>query len=218
MKKLFVAVAILLLFSVGVSAQVVTKGITGKGVKLGFDIAKINTDAADLDEFLDSRSGFIGGAYLTYAISPRFAVQPEILYVMKGAAKDLIIINATWATDYLEIPVLLKFDIMPQGPAHPNLFVGPALDILLSSKFDILDYSFDVSDGMKTMDFSLVFGGGVDYKHFTFDARYTLGLANTVDAAKINELTEAQPDDFYYLEGDPSIKNTNLSFMVGVRF
>jgi hypothetical protein len=218
MRRLIVAIGIVLLFTAGVSAQQETIGITGKGVKLGFDIAKINTDVTELDNFLDSRVGFIGGGYITYNLSREFAIQPEILYVNKGAAKDLILINATWAIDYLEVPVLLKFDIVPNGPAHPNLFVGPAMSILLSSKFHVLNYDFDVSDGMKTMDFGLVFGGGLDYKHVCFDVRYTLGLANTVDAAKVNKITEAVPDDFYYLEGDPSIKNTNISFMIGVRF
>jgi opacity protein-like surface antigen len=218
MKNLILVVGIILLLCVAANAQKPVPGVTGMGFKLGFDVAKINTDYNELDEFLDSRVGFIGGAYITYSLNRQFAIQPEILYVNKGAAKDLILINATWAIDYLEVPVLLKFDIVPNGPVHPNLFVGPAMSVLMSSKFHVLDYDFDVSDGMKTMDFGLVFGGGLDYKRFTFDVRYTLGLTNTVDAAKVNKITEAEPDDWYYLEGDPSIKNTNLSFMVGVRF
>ena len=44
MKRLIVAIGIMLLFAAGVSAQQGIPGITGKGVKLGFDIAKINTD------------------------------------------------------------------------------------------------------------------------------------------------------------------------------
>lgn len=217
MKNLILAAAIILLLCVAASAQQATTGITGKGFKLGFDIAKINTDYNELDEFLDSRVGFIGGAFLTYNLNRQFAVQPEILYVSKGASKDLIFVNAHWNINYLEIPVLLKYDLMPNGPAHPNLFIGPAMDVLLSSDLKVLDYKFDVADGMKTIDFGLAFGGGLDYKHFTFDVRYTLGLTNTVDAKKVNKVTEAESGDWYYLEGDPSIKNTNISFMVGVR-
>jgi hypothetical protein len=92
------------------------------------------------------------------------------------------------------------------------------MSVLLSSKMHALSYEYDVTDGMKTLDYSLVFGGGIDYKHFCFDVRYTLGLANIVDAAKVNEITGAESGDFYYLEGDPSIKNTNISFMFGIRF
>lgn len=218
MKNLILLVGVILLLCIAASAQQATTGVTGKGLKLGFGIAKINTDNKELDDFLDSRTGFSGGAYLTYSFSHQFAVQPEILYVSKGAAKDLFIFDAHWNIDYLEVPVLLKFNIAPDRPVRPNLFVGPAMSVLLSSSFHVINESYDVKDGMKSMDVGLVFGGGVDYRRVTFDLRYTLGLVNTVDAAKVNELTGAEPGDSYYLEGDPSVKNTNISFMVGVRF
>ena len=218
MKNVILIVGVILVLCVAASAQEAVSGVTGKGVKLGFDLASINTDYNELDELLDSRMGFIGGAYLTYNLNRQFAVQPEILYVSKGAEKDLFIVTPYWSIRYLEIPVLLKFDLVPQGPVHPNLFAGPAMSILLSSEVGVLDYSYDVADGMKTMDFGLVFGGGFDYKWFVFDARYTLGLANTVDADKFNDLTGEEPGDYFYLEGDPSVKNNNISFMVGVKF
>jgi len=218
MKNLIPLVGIILLLCVAANAQQATTGVTGKGFKLGFDIAKISTESKELNDFLDSRSGFIGGAYLTYSLNRQFAVQPEILYVSKGAEKDIFIFGAEWIIDYLEVPVLLKFNIAPEGRVRPNLFVGPAMSVLLSSKFHIINEEYDVKDGMKSMDVSLVFGGGVDYKRVIFDVRYTLGLVNTIDAAKVNALTGAEPGNRYYLEGDPSVKNTNLSFMVGVRF
>jgi len=218
MKNVILIVGVILVLCVAASAQEAVSGVTGKGVKLGFDLASINTDYNELDELLDSRMGFIGGAYLTYNLNRQFAVQPEILYVSKGAEKDLFIVTPYWSIRYLEIPVLLKFDLVPQGPVHPNLFAGPAMSILLSSEVGVLDLSYDVADGMKSVDFGLVFGGGFDYKWFVFDARYTLGLANTVDADKFNDLTGEEPGDYFYLEGDPSVKNNNISFMVGVKF
>jgi hypothetical protein len=218
MKNMILVLGIILLLGVAASAQTAAVGVTGKGLKLGFDVAKINTDYNELNDFLDSRVGFIGGAFLTYSLNRQFAVQPEILYAAKGAEKGLFIFTFYWEIDYLEIPVLLKYDLVPDGSVHPNLFAGPALDILLSSKIGALDESIDVADGMKAMDIGLVFGGGIDYKHFVFDARYTFGMVNTVDADKVNKLTGAESDDFYYLEGDPTVKNMNLSFMIGVRF
>lgn len=224
MKRLVLAVGIFLFLCVAANAQKPIPGVTGMGFKLGFGIADINTDDDTLDEFLDSHVGFSGGAYLTYNLNRQFAIQPELLLVVKGTEKDLFLAWAKWVSTYLEVPVLLKFDAMPDGPVHPNLFAGPALGVLLSSSFEakesIFDNSIDVdvTDGMKTADFSLVFGAGLDYKHITIDARYTLGLTNTIDAKKVNQLTGAGEDDWYYLEGDPSVKNTNISFMIGVRF
>ena len=218
MKNLVLLVGMILLLCVAVSAQQATVGVTGKGLKLGFDIANISTEYQELNDFLDSRTGFTGGVFLTYRLNRQFAVQPEILYVTKGAAKDLFFFNAHLNLDYLEIPVLLKFDFMPDGKTHPNLFAGPALDVLLASKFHIINETYDIKEYTTSTDFSLVFGGGVDYKRVTFDIRYTLGLTSIVDAAdKINEATGAEPGDSYYLEGDPTVKNTNISFMVGVK-
>lgn len=218
MKNLFLLLGITLLLCVAANAQEKTVGVTGKGVKLGFDAARIHTAYQELNDILDSRIGFIGGAFLTYDLNRQFALQPEILYVSKGSEKSLFIFTAYWDIDYLEIPVLLKFDLDPEGSIHPLLFAGPALDILLNSEIGALGESIDVSDGMKSIDFSIALGGGVDYKHFVFDVRYTLGLANTIDAAKVNRITGFQPGDDFYLEGDPEVKNRNLSFMFGVKF
>jgi len=225
MKNLILLVGMILVLCVTASAQQAgatpqtTVGVTGKGLKLGFGIANISTEYAELNDFLDSRVGFSGGAFLTYALSRQFAVQPEILYVSKGASKDFFFFNAHWNLDYLEIPVLLKFNLMPEGKLQPSLYAGPALDVLMASKFHIIDETYDIKDYTKSMDFGLVFGAGLDYKHITFDVRYALGLTNVVDAAeKINEATGAVPGDSYYLEGDPTVKNTDLSFMIGARF
>jgi hypothetical protein len=218
MKKLLLAVGIVLFLCVAANAQKPIPGVTGMGFKLGLAITSINTDYDELDAFLDSRDAFMGGAYLTYSFSPQLAIQPEIYYVSKGAAKDFFLFDAHWSIDYLEVPVLLKFDIMPQGPAHPNLFAGPALGVMIGSEIGALDESIDVADGMKTIDYSLVFGGGVDYKRFVLDIRYTLGLANVIDAAKVNEITGEEPGDYFYLEGDPSVKNNTIAILIGVKF
>jgi len=218
MRDLIWTVAIVLLIGVAVSAQEKTPGITGKGLKLGLGFANISTDYQELNDFLDSRSGASCGAFVTYSFNRRWAVQPELLYVSKGAQKDLFFVSAEWKINYLEVPVLAKFNIVPDAQLQPSLYAGPALSILLGSKFRISDTEYDVADGMKTMDLGFVFGGGLDYRHVTFDIRYTLGLLNTVDAARINSLTEAQPGDSYYLEGNPSIKNRSLSFMIGAKF
>jgi opacity protein-like surface antigen len=217
MKNLGLLAGMILLLCVAASAQQPVAGVKAVGVKLGFDVAKINTAYQELDEFLDTRAGFIGGGFLTYGFNRHFALQPEILYVNKGAQKGLFLFTAYWEIDYLEFPILLKYDLDPGGSVHPYLFAGPALGILLNSKIGALDYTYDVTDAMKPVDFSIAFGGAVDYKRVSLDLRYTVGLANTVDAAKVNKMTEATPDKWWYLEGDPSIKNTNFSFMLGIR-
>jgi hypothetical protein len=218
MKKLHFLTGVVLLLCIVANVQQANAKIIDKGIKLGLSVARINTEYEELDDFLDSRFGFIGGAYMTFGLNRQFALQPEILYVTKGAEKDLFIISPEWSIDYLEFPILAKFNILPERRFRPNLFAGPAISFMLASEARAGNYSYDVAEGMKTIDFSLIFGGGFDYRRLVFDVRYTLGLANTVDAAKVNEITESEPGDYFYIEGDPTIKNSNLSFMIGFRF
>ncbi len=219
MKNLVLTMGVVLFLCGAAGAQETAGGITGQGFKLGIGIANISTDYEELNEFLDSRVGFSGGVFLTYAIDRQFSIQPEILYVSKGAAKDFFFFDAHWNLDYLEIPVLLKLDLAPEDKVHPSLFAGPALDILMASKFHVLNEEYDIKDFTKSMDVSLIFGAGLDYKRVTFDIRYSLGLSGVVDVGQgINEATGAEEGDAYYLDGTPSVKNTDIQFMAGVRF
>lgn len=222
MKKTILLGGIILLLYVSVSAQKPEVGITGYGVKLGLGFAGINTDYDELDDFLDSKTGFSGGAFLTYSLNRQFAIQPELLYVMKGAEKGAFLFSAEWSMNYLEVPVLLKFDMAPAGPIHPNLFVGPSVALLMSSEISAFGYSADVADYVKSMDFGFVLGAGLDYKRFTLDARYTMGLGGVLDVADAldawNEYVEADPGDALYFDEEPSVKNTNFSVMVGFKF
>ncbi|MGZ5439328.1 MAG: porin family protein, partial [Candidatus Aminicenantales bacterium] len=78
--------------------------------------------------------------------------------------------------DYLEIPILLKVRI-PTGDVHPFVFAGPAIGFNLKAAFqDITGSSSDVA-GMNKVDYSAVFGGGLQLgRSIHIDARYTLGL------------------------------------------
>jgi hypothetical protein len=141
---------------------------------------------------------------------------------MKGAEKGTFLFSAEWSMNYLEVPVLLKFDMVPTGPLHPNLFVGPAVALLMSSEISAFGYSADVADYVKSMDFGFVLGAGLDYKRLTLDVRYTMGLGGVLDVADAldawNEYVEADPGDALYFDKEPSVKNTIFSVMVGFRF
>lgn len=64
----------------------------------------------------------------------------------------------------------------------PNLLLGPALGINVDAKLKIdggdTAVETDIED-VKTFDFGLIFGAGVDVGPVTIDARYNLGLTTT---------------------------------------
>ncbi|MDH4157876.1 MAG: PorT family protein [candidate division Zixibacteria bacterium] len=220
MRTLLVSVAVVLLFALSAFAQDEAVGLTGKGLKVGVNMADLAGDDA---EGWDMKIGFGGGGFITYHFTPQFAVQPEVLYMMKGAktAADL-----KWKADYIEIPILLKFTPQMQGNLKPAIFAGPAVAMLMSAKLSN-GGSIDIKDGLKSMDVGIAFGAGaaiqMETMTITFDARYTMGMTKFVDYKEWNKTMEELAEDLEGFEWgalteDPKVKNTNISVMVGVSF
>jgi len=180
--------------------------ITG-GLKAGFNLSNYYGDNVDaiFDEYWDPNLGFCGGVFVNFSINDIFAIQPEALFTMKGAQEE----HDDWSqkinANYLEIPLLAKLS-MRSKIARPNLFLGPAFAIKLSSERVYDSGESDEIDYFKDTDFGLVFGGGVDFDtgqgKIVLEARYTLGLVQL-----------KEEDDSVY-----DIKNSIISFMAGYSF
>jgi len=204
---IFAIVAVFTLSSASVSAQ----GVTG-GLKAGMNIANIHGD--NVEDVWDSKIGICAGGFITCSLSDLFAIQPELLFTMKGSKAEGEVegepAKLTMKLNYLEIPVLAKLLIPTPGTVRPSLFVGPSLAIKLTGKGKV-EYAgeseeADIED-VKSTDFGLVFGGGVDFAlgqgKLTVDARYTLGLTTT-----------REPEDGEEVD----VKNGVISIMVGYSF
>lgn len=223
MKRVAFVTILVLALAACAGAQEVVKGITAKGVKLGFNISNYTNTGIGV---FSTRAGFGFGGFVTYSLSPRFAVQPELMYMQKGTEYGFFG-SLTWSADYLEVPILAKYSFPTKGKFKPSFFAGPALALLLSSNVEaeyqgetFLDIS--VKDGMKSADVGIVLGGGFAYQlrtfALTFDIRYTWGLVNFIDADKINNLASPDDPESYLLDEDPNSKNVNLSFLFGASF
>jgi len=81
-------------------------------------------------------------------------------------------------------PVLFKAEYRKAGQDFaPSLFAGPAVAFRTSCKLNAEAGSASVSDDcpadtISSTDWSLIFGLGLEYSRFVFQARYDLGLAN----------------------------------------
>jgi len=171
------------------------KGITG-GLKIGMNSAKLHGDTMkeleeELGEELKSKWGLCAGGFIRFNISETFAIQPEVLYTMKGAKFEETIDGETIKFEmnfsYLEIPVLLKLMIPTPGGIKPSLFAGPTLAIKLSAKEKLVyagETEEDDIEEMKDTDFGLIIGAGVDFGKLTVDLRYVLGLTTISEEAE----------------------------------
>jgi len=178
------------------------------GIKGGLDIAKLTGDIQDVDW----KTGAVGGVFMSWPIGDIFVIQPEALFAMKGAKEKVTILDVpvdlTVKLTYFEIPVLARLNIPVSGAVCPNVYAGPAIGFKISAKGTAEANGRSGEEdikGIKSTDFGIVVGGGVEYKltsgRLLFDVRYEAGLTSIDDTADARD-----------------IKNAALSFMVGYGF
>jgi hypothetical protein len=134
-------------------------------------------------------------------------VQPELQFVMKGTKLNEAGGGTVSASiRYLEFPVLLRYSV-PVGEHSGYVLVGPTFGVKAgtSAKLDGSSQTADVDidSAIRTFDGGLAFAGGLDYRRYFVELRYTQGL-NDVAA-----------DVFPHTE---SVKNRNIAISAGIRF
>jgi len=188
-----------------VATPAFAQGLTAAGVKVGVNFARLNSDDELVDQ-LDTRTGLIAGGFVELGINDMFSIQPEVLYSQKGGKGGVtevgLAYDATLKLDYVEIPILAKFNFGTTGGVRPFVFTGPvpAFNIRARFKQELAgtELEEDIDEDVKGGDFGWVFGGGVRVRGFSVDARYTFGFV------AINE-DETEED----------VKNQVFSILVG---
>lgn len=182
-----------------------------KGLKAGVNIATLTGSSV---QNASSITGFTGGIFVSVGLGP-IALAPELLFSAKGS-KYTGTVGAAALTvvdnfNYIDIPVLLKYSIIPSGPVRPYLAAGPELSFLMSAKAksDLAGSTTttDVKSALSSSDYSIVVDGGLDFvlgvTTLSADLRYAIGLA-----------------DISKSSGSVSVntKNSVISILVGVAF
>ncbi len=154
------------------------------GLKSGLNISNfVGDDAGDLD----SKLGFVGGFFISYQSKNLFILQPEVSYTTKGATTKIESANFTLSYDYIEIPILFKFEFpLSDNPSiKPSVFAGPFVAFKTKAKIiastngeteeeDInyvapRDYGFQIGGA---------FGFNLGKYELGFDIRYILGITS----------------------------------------
>jgi hypothetical protein len=160
------------------------------GIKAGYNSANFN----DTDASTDSRSGFTAGLTYDFGIpmSP-ITIQPGVFYAQKGVSSSGEIGNGEIKLDYIEIPVVAKFDFILDNPLlTPHVYFGPYLGFNINAEAEgSLDgsdgsSSVDISDETKGTDFGVVVGAGADITKFNVGLRYSAGLTDIAENDNID--------------------------------
>lgn len=194
----------------------------GFGVKGGLTLA-YQTDPRVITADYAPRGGFLAGAFVSFRLSGRISLQPELCYSRKGVqTTDRYYseeVRNRWQADYLECPVLLKVGIGSGGKIRPALLLGPYIAYRLSAKR--VQTGFGTTEEKDTTgevwpgDYGLILAGLVEYRlgpgTLVLDARLGWGLANTIFKGSYNSWVDPPPD--------PSAsRNRTVSLLIGYGF
>lgn len=143
-------------------------------------IANQKWSASGISITPDGPNGAAVGAFFKFQLADNFALQPEMLYIMKVSNLDADIFEGEFGQkvslkhDYLSVPVIAKL-----YSGGFNVQAGPSFDFLVSSKVTANGMVEDVKDSFKGFDLGLAMGLGYDFPMgLMFDARYVLGVTD----------------------------------------
>ena len=198
MKKIF----LVLLASAGITSAAHAQGAR-LGVKAGANLSNIvGKDLEGPTNKFGAHAGFVA----ELGITDNFAIQPEVLFSMKGA-QDEDDSDFRINQSYIDVPVLLK--IKADG-----LFfeVGPQVGLLVGSKIKANKLSIDSKDAFKTLDFGYVAGLGYELSNGPMiGLRYNGGLSDIVKKEDSNGVSI----DFDGSKARNSVFQLYVGFMFG---
>jgi hypothetical protein len=162
---------------------------------------KIGMNLATMTKMDDTKIlvGMAGGIEAEYVVANKFSVALGALYSKQGCAFDTDIDYAHYSMDYLNIPIVANYYIIPglaiKAGIQPSFLMGAKYKM----KEDGYSDSRDIKDNCKTFDLAIPLGASYEYKNFVFDARYNLSVL------KVNK------------GGDDKIRNSVIQFTLGYK-
>jgi len=207
MKKLLVAV----IAAVALTALAPLGLQAGVGIKGGLSSSSLALASTEPIPFtFGNLQYYVGGVFFDIGLG-FVSIQPEFLYVRMGGQYEVDELNSLeFRHQYIQAPLLLRFNVIPAGPVRPFICAGGYGAYLIKSEgvmeIDGTVEKTDVTEDYRRFDYGLVGGAGILFKlgfvGLSVEGRYNYGLANMLmDPAA----------------GD-SMKNRSLMALVGIKF
>lgn len=117
-----------------------------------------------------SSTGFAGGVYLGIPVARSLVLEPEVLYANKGAGIEGT--GETLNLNYIEIPVLLRYQFTPDGGAFAYLGPYVGFNVKCNTVVDTLPTTCTDQSLQPNTVFGGAIGVGFQKEAFGFDLRY----------------------------------------------
>ncbi len=153
------------------------------GLRLGGAFSTVNSD----DRYLDGgnlRAGLNIGAVAGFQLAYNAPVYFEtgLYYIEKGGEGKFDGRKFTYSLNYLEVPMLMKYDIdiTPSFSVQPfaGAYVAAGIDGKIKDFGSRAAYNSFEDEGFKRLDAGLRIGCGLQFDHFYAEMGYDFGLAN----------------------------------------
>lgn len=153
------------------------------GLRIGLDVSTVSSESSSLDGGSSSTGLGLGG-YVGFQLAPATPLYLEVgfEYKEKGGESTYQGSKFTYGLNYLEMPIVLKYQIDVDNDATIQPFLGGYLACGVSGK--IKNYgareasSSYRDDYFQRFDGGLRFGCGIQYNVLYAEIGYDLGLAN----------------------------------------
>jgi hypothetical protein len=178
------------------------------GGKVGMNAATRGGEHADgLVLKTNYKLSFSAGGFANVRLHQWFAIQPEILFVMKGANREADGRDrGSHNLNYIVVPILLHGRYSVRDGLAIHGLLGPEMGFLVSAEVrNENGDTLDLRNETNLIDVGLIFGAGMSWRYpqkgaFLFEARYDLGL-RSIDR-----------------DEGVDVKNRVLSFMIGYQW
>lgn len=203
------------------------------GVKAGLNMSQHYGTKDQADDYIVKTvmiPGLCTGAYLNFPITDRFSIQHEVFFSQKGSKERISVkdqpvkVTVDYRMDYIELPFLLKMDIIRTGKFNISSMAGTTLSMKTYSDYKLkgtvlfntgdsleaipITAHSDLSE-MDTFDYSFIYGGQVAYqlsrKQLFLEYRFTIGW---------NSLLLPTYSD----NGMVSLRNQTYSLLLGINY
>lgn len=124
-----------------------------------------------------SRTGFMGGLFLDVNINSSVAVEPEVLYSMKGS--DFTGTDTTVALNYIEVPILVKYSLHPASGMY--LLAGPTVNFDTGSDVPSIPTTTGPALSLSpNLTFGGILGLGYSFGHVGIEGRYDFDFSDAL--------------------------------------
>lgn len=175
------------------------------GAKGGMGITSISnvseiTSTSDADAA--RRFGPIFGGFAGLPLRGSLSIQAEALVSMKGARLDVDSDeDETLRLTYLDVPVLVKLTAPPGGDDRALYVIGgPYFGFNLKASVREGDEDHDIGDRVKSTDFGVTVGAGLQGRRWLVEGRYSEGFMNIAS------------------DSDDSVRTRTIAVLAGIRF